>query len=68
MTIHVEPTPQSRSDKIADILENNYFCGRDENVIDILADIMHYCHQRNIAIDECFETAYNHFYEEVFGV
>ena len=37
---------------------------RETTIIDILADLRHYCWVHGINFAEQYETAFNHFYEE----
>jgi hypothetical protein len=66
--IFTEPTPESRTDKIQEILGVfKYSDGNDNEtaVMDLMADIMHFCYQKKIDYDISQDRAENHFLEEL---
>jgi len=63
-------TPQDRSSKIEEILENYYESSGTPSAIDIIADLMHYNHINDLGIDfdEALRVAENHFESETEGL
>lgn len=61
------PTNKSRMIKIATILDEYYEDIPESNVIDLLADLRHYCWYEDIDIDRAIETSEMHFNSESEG-
>ena len=54
----------SRAEILIDFYVENVKEKRETAIIDILADLRHYCWVHGINFAEQYETAFNHFYEE----
>jgi uncharacterized protein (DUF488 family) len=60
-----EPTPESRTEQIEKMLFEYFGSPEDTNIVDILADIQHYCKIKKIDFLSELETATNHFEIEI---
>ena len=59
-------TNKDRAEKILDFLIMDYDGDDDEaSITDLLADLLHFCHQKNIEFDDILETAVMHFNTEL---
>jgi hypothetical protein len=60
-----EPTPKTRAEKIAKILKKHYDGDTQTDVMDIVADIRHYCHIYDVDFYTMSDSAYMHYMEEI---
>lgn len=61
----MEPTPAERSRFVARMLESNDYSAIDDDaVVDVLADILHFCTHHKIDFENCLRLGRMHFSDE----
>ncbi len=61
---HNTLNPRQRSAKVEGILADNYDDDREDGVVDILADLRHYCHLEGVDLNDALRISLNHFRAE----